>query len=139
MNMKINKGAYIAITGRFQSFPRDVGILLLNMLEYQYQPFVSEKTDVLIKGYFSVDLFDETKESKKLNLAKRKEILILTEMMFLEHVIHQLKNLSDSSKAELILLYHEEIFVLLNGLLQVDTNDMIKSLIIYLEKKITIV
>ncbi|NKC69084.1 BRCT domain-containing protein [Vagococcus fluvialis] len=137
--MKISKGSHIAITGRFQSFNRDVGIFLIETLGFHYQPFVSLKTDVLVKGYFSVDLFDETKESKKLNSAKENGVLIINEMTFLLWVIQELKNFTGEQKSHFCESYYDEIQQVLNLSEAGQQNKMVDLLINQLEKKITIV
>ena len=137
--MKINKGSYIAITGRFQSFTRDVSIFLIEALGCHYQPFVSAKTDVLVRGYFSIDLFDETKESKKLNTAKGNNVLIINEMTLLLWAIQELKNLTEDKKTIFCESYYEEIQQVLNLSEAGQQNKMVDLLINQLEKKITIV
>lgn len=137
--MKISKGCNIAITGRFQSFTRDVGIFLINALGCHYQPFVSAKTDVLVRGYFSIDLFDETKESKKLNAAKENNVLIINEMTLLLWAIQELKSLTEDKKTTFCESYYEEIRQVLNLSEAGQQNKMVDLLINQLEKKITIV
>lgn len=137
--MIISKGCNIAITGRFQSFARDVGIFLINALGCHYQLFVSAKTDVLVRGYFSIDLFDETKESKKLNAAKENNVLIINEMTLLLWAIQELKSLTEDKKTTFCESYYEEIRQVLNLSEVSQQNKMVDLLINQLEKKITIV
>lgn len=137
--MTIEKGSYLAITGRFQSFTRDVGIFFIEALGCHYQPFVSRQTTVLIRGYFSVDLFDETKESKKLKLAKEKDLPILNEMAFLHWIIACLSNLSVSDKALFGSTHEEELRTLLPESDGLELSELVSQLIHQLEKKITVV
>lgn len=137
--IKQDKILVFAITGRFQSFKREIAIILIEILGRTYKPFVGQKKTVLVTGYFTIDLFDETKQSTKLITAKNNHISTISEMTFLKWLITQFKSLSENEKQDILNNYQDILHENFLDLESFQDNKLITELITFLERKLTII
>lgn len=128
-----------AITGRFQSFKRETVVLLLETLGHTYKPFVGDKTTVLVVGYFTVDLFDESKESKKLIMAKKANILIISEMVFIKWLIKIFKEFTHDKQQSYLTMHEQLLREQIPKLAELKGMELMEQLILLLERKLTII
>lgn len=128
-----------AITGRFQSFKRETVILLLETLGHTYKPFVGDKTTVLVVGYFTVDLFDESKESKKLIMARKANILMISEMAFIKWLIKNFKEFTHDQQQSYLTMHEQLLREQIPKLAEFKGIELMEQLILLLERKLTII
>lgn len=134
------KDEKIVITGRFQAFKRETAILLIQSLGGVYQAAVGKETSLLVRGYVTIDLFDQQKQSLKLQKAKELEtVSIINENAFLIRCLLELENLTSDEQKRYIEKWGEDIRIQFQELSLKKNNGLIIELISLLKKKLTVV
>ncbi|WP_462258901.1 BRCT domain-containing protein [Vagococcus teuberi] len=137
--LAVNQVHHFVITGRLQTFKRDIAIQLIELFGSHYQPFVSTNTTVLVKGFFSIDLFNVDNQSKKTIAAQQYDITQINEEDFILWVLYHLKHLSSNQEHQFIQRMKEPLSNVFLELDDCPDNQFISMVIFSLEKHYPIV